>query len=342
MKSPTKTPGKSGRSLAPAFSAIDLGTNNCRLLVAVPQKAGFRVIDAYSQIVRLGEGVSLTGKLSEHAMDRTIEALKQCAEKITTRQVLASRNIATEACRAAANGEAFLERIASETGLKFDIVTAEQEAALSVRGCVDLIDPKAMAILVFDIGGGSTELSWLRIAAGENGPDLLETLAWTSLPMGVVSVAERFEGTELNLEQYETLAEEVISRLQAVEVPAEIRDAFEMGNAHFIGTSGTVTSMAGVHLDLDTYSRRAVDGLWMSADETRAVAERLRRMSFEERAHSPCIGRERADLVVGGCAILEGILRAWPTPRIRVGDRGLREGLLLDLIAQWRANNGVS
>ncbi|WP_370339114.1 Ppx/GppA phosphatase family protein [Parvularcula marina] len=342
MTAPTKTHGLSNRQLAPAFSAIDLGTNNCRLLVAVPQKAGFRVIDAFSQIVRLGEGLTRSGELAEAAMDRTIGALNLCADKIAARQVLSMRNIATEACRAAANGETFLKRIAEETGLQFDIVTAEEEASLSVRGCTDLIDPAAKAVLVFDIGGGSTELSWLRIHPNGTGNPDFETVAWVSLPMGVVSVAESHIEVELTAEQYDTLAGRVMSLLQAVDVPDDIKAAFAAGEAHLIGTSGTVTSMAGVHLRLDTYSRRAVDGLWMGADEARRVAELLRRMDIEDRALSPCIGRERADLVVGGCAILEGILRAWPTDRIRVGDRGLREGLLLDLIAKWRNANSVA
>ncbi|MEM9233573.1 MAG: Ppx/GppA phosphatase family protein [Pseudomonadota bacterium] len=342
MSAPSSESVRQNKPLAPAFSAIDLGTNNCRLLVAVPQRGGFRVIDAYSQIVRLGEGLTHSGKLSDAAMDRTLDALNRCAEKIAMRRVLSTRNIATEACRAATNGEAFLERIAAETGLRFDIVTAEEEASLSVRGCIDLADPKAEAVLVFDIGGGSTEISWLRVKTSDNDPLRLETAAWVSLPMGVVSVAERLSAPELSNADFDRLANDVARRLQAVEVPEDIKGAFMAGKAHFIGTSGTVTSMAGVHLGLHSYSRRAVDGLWMSTADARAVSEELRQMELQDRAQNACIGKDRADLVVGGCAILEGILRAWPVGRIRVGDRGLREGLLLDLIAKWRAQNSAA
>lgn len=332
MSALTGSAGSAPRAMAPAFSAIDLGTNNCRLLVAVPQKAGFRVIDAYSRIVRLGEGVSRTGQLSVEAMDRTVEALAECAKRMNSRKVLASRNIATQACRAAANGEEFLERIVQETGIDFEIVSPGEEAALSVRGVTDLIDPQAEAVLVFDIGGGSTELSWLRVDNGR----IVETVAWTSLPLGVVTLAEVMHGAEMTSQDFDAHANHVAASLRAVDVPEDVRSAFAAGKAHLVGTSGTVTSMAGVHLGLRSYSRKAVDGLWMSVGECAHVAETLRRMEIKDRAASPCIGPERADLVVGGCAILEGIIRAWPVNRVRVGDRGLREGLLLDLIADWR------
>ena len=322
---------------APTFGAIDLGTNNCRLLVATPTRNGFRVVDAFSRIVRLGQGLSSTGALSEAAMDRTVDALKICAEKMASRRVAASRCIATEACRAASNGDAFLERIKNETGLTFDIITPEVEAELSVRGCHDLIDPEATAVLVFDIGGGSTELSWVRVSRDANGALSLETAAWTSVPVGVVSLAERNDGPELSAEIFSEMAKMISARVAETSVPDDVRQSFQEGRGHLIGTSGTVTSLAGVHLQLARYSRRDVDGLWLTTEHINDVTAQLQAIGFEGRAAQPCIGRDRADLVVPGCAILDGILQAWPAARIRVGDRGLREGLLIDLIERWRA-----
>lgn len=321
----------------PVFSAIDLGTNNCRLLVAVPSEQSFRVVDAYSQIVRLGQGVGRSGRLSDDAMARTVEALTICAQKMTRRGVRFSRNIATQACRSAENGEAFLERIEEETGLAFDLVTAEEEATLSVRGCSDLIDPEADAVIVFDIGGGSTEISWLRARRDARGSVVTETVGWTSLPLGVVTLAETADGPQLSTAAFAEMAAQVTGALKEEDVPEDIVAAFAEGRGHLVGTSGTVTSLAGVHLALPRYQRRAIDGLWMTAGDVRAAAERLRRMSLGERAAEPCVGPQRADLVVPGCAVLEGILGAWPAKRVRVGDRGLREGLLIGMMERWRA-----
>lgn len=322
---------------ASRFAAIDLGTNNCRLLIAVPQRDGFRVVDAYSKIVRLGEGVSQTGMLSDAAMDRTIEALKICAGKMEARRITASRCIATQACRGAGNGAEFLKRITQETGLEFDLITTEQEASLAVRGCMDLTDHKSDAALVFDIGGGSTELSWV-VRTGGDGPDSAKFRleAWTSIPMGVVTASERFGGRDLTRDAYEGIVEAIALEIGAYKGADHLRPLFDEGRAHLLGTSGTVTSIAGVHLGLKKYSRREVDGIWLASDRALALSEKLRAMPFESRQQEPCIGQDRADLVVPGCAILEGIHRAWPASRIRVADRGLREGILAELIAKDR------
>ncbi|WP_306253454.1 Ppx/GppA phosphatase family protein [Parvularcula sp. IMCC14364] len=327
---------------APIFSAkyaaIDLGTNNCRLLIASPHKQGFRVVDAFSRIVRLGEGVSQSGRLSDEAMDRTIEALKICADKVRQRRVTALRSIATQACRMADNGEEFLARVRQETGLTFDLISPEEEAGLSVRGCLDLTDPTSEAVLVFDIGGGSTEISWVRRVreASDTRPARHRIVSWTSIPLGVVSVSERFDGRDLTRETYDEIVELVAEKVRAFEGADEMRPLFEAGRAHLLGTSGTVTSIAGVHLGLKKYNRRDVDGIWLASERAVALSEKLRGMTYEQRQREPCIGPDRADLVVPGCAILEGILTAWPSTRIRVADRGLREGILSELIARDR------
>jgi exopolyphosphatase/guanosine-5'-triphosphate,3'-diphosphate pyrophosphatase len=322
------------------FAALDLGTNNCRLLIASPRGRSLRIFDAFSRIVRLGEGVSASGALSEDAMARTLDALKVCAEKIARRNVVRTRCIATQACRAAANGPEFLARVERETGLRFEIITPEEEARLAVAGCGELLDARAPAGLIFDIGGGSTEISWVRPRNGDGRPRAPEILAWTSMPIGVVNLSERHGGREMTRETYDSLVNHLRTDIAAIGDPAGLGDVFGAGQGHFLGTSGTVTSIAGVHLNLPRYRRDRVDGLWLSADDVRAVSERLRAMSYEERAEEPCIGVERADLVVAGCAILEALLAEWPTDRIRVADRGLREGILVGLAADRNRARG--
>lgn len=325
--------GGGRRRKAPRFAALDLGTNNCRLLIAAPRGRDLRIVDAFSQIVRLGEGLSQTGRLSEAAMARTITALRQCAQKIERRGVTYMRCIATQACRGAENGAAFLEKANQETGLTFEIISTEEEARLAVSGCAELLDPEASAGLVFDIGGGSTEISWVRRREKEKAADIE---AWASLSFGVVSLSEQWGGRDLTAETYRQIVAAVRAEIQKLGDPADMKAIFEKDGAHLLGTSGTVTSIAGVYLGLKRYRRDKVDGLWLTADDARRVTEKLRAMSFDERANEPCIGEERADLVVCGCAILDALLEEWPASRIRVADRGLREGILADLARQAR------
>lgn len=315
------------------YAALDLGTNNCRLLIAAPQGRDFRIVDAFSRIVRLGEGLTAAGALSEAAMGRALDALRVCASKVQQRGVTHIRCIATQACRSASNGQTFLQTVERETGLFFDVITPEEEARLAVAGCADLLDVACEAALIFDIGGGSTELSWLKRRDDGEGFDVA---AWMSIPVGVVSLSERWGGHDLTEGAYEKAIAEVRAALAEFGDPAGVRAHFGADGAHLLGTSGTVTSIAGVHLELPRYRRDKVDGLWLSVDEARIVSGNLLAMTVEERARQPCIGRERADLVVCGCAILEALIREWPVSRIRVADRGLREGLLAELAQQAR------
>ncbi|MGE0408992.1 MAG: Ppx/GppA phosphatase family protein [Amphiplicatus sp.] len=329
-----KAPSSSSRTNAPPerLAALDLGTNNCRLLIAAPRGRKFRIVDAFSRIVRLGEGMTRSGALCEPAMARALEALKVCAEKIERRRVTRLRCVATQACRGASNGAEFLARVRDETGLAFETITTAEEARLAFKGCAELFEPGAPAGLIFDIGGGSTEISW--IAPGEDAAPAV--IAWHSMPVGVVNLSERWGGRAAPPEVYEKIVESIREEIRAIGDPANLREAFAREGAHFVGTSGTVTSIAGVHLDLPRYRRDLVDGLWLTREEARAVTARLVAMDFAARASEPCIGIERADLVVCGCAILEALLREWPVGRIRVGDRGLREGMLADLMDEAR------
>ncbi len=318
------------------FAALDLGTNNCRLLIAEPAPggAGFKVIDGFSQIVRLGEGLSTSGRLSAAAMARTMGALAQCVEKLERHQPIDVGCIATQACRAAANGPDFLARVEAELGLRFSVISTADEARLAVLGCAGLLDEAMDAALVVDIGGGSTELSWVEpraVAEADLAPPLL---GWASAPLGVVTLAEAHPERNGAEDWYRGLVAAIRDQIAALDSPGDLAAAFQDGRAHIVGTSGTITSLAGVHLGLPRYQRSKVDGLWLSRAEVATASERLRRMAPGERARHPCIGPDRADLVVPGCAILEAVLDLWPVERLRVADRGLREGVLMTLIAQ--------
>jgi exopolyphosphatase/guanosine-5'-triphosphate,3'-diphosphate pyrophosphatase len=314
------------------YAALDLGTNNCRLLVARPAGDGFRVVDAFSRIIRLGEGVSTSRRLSEAAIERAIEALTICRNKMKNKGVTRARLIATEACRSAENGEDFRVRVAEEVGLELEVIDRETEAELAATGCTTLIDPHANGAVLFDIGGGSSELVWLnRSQKSRGGPPLPQIRGWISLPHGVVTLAERYGGNSVNPEIYETMVAEVAALIAPF---AHAHGGETLNGIHMLGTSGTVTTIAGVHLNLKRYDRNRVDGCWMSAQEISAVIEKLLAMSYQERIASPCIGAERADLVLAGCAILEAIRRAFPCPRLRVADRGLREGMLVQMMRE--------
>ncbi|MBN8935315.1 MAG: Ppx/GppA family phosphatase [Rhizobiales bacterium] len=314
----------------PTYAALDLGTNNCRLLVARATRDSFRVIDAFSRIIRLGEGVTASGRLNEAAIMRAVEALRVCRAKMRNRGVTRARLIATEACRSAANGGDFLERVRNEVGIELEIVDRETEARLAATGCTPLIDPRAEGVILFDIGGGSSELVRLgRCAPMRHGPPHPDINAWMSIPVGVVTLAERHGGVIVGRELFETMIAEVTAHINGF---AEAHGGTE--GLHMLGTSGTVTTIAGVYLDLPRYERRRVDGCWMSGGQVNDVVERLLDMSYEGRVANPCIGAERADLVLAGCAILEAIRRAFPCERLRVADRGLREGMLVQMMRE--------
>ena len=331
---------------APLYAALDLGTNNCRLLVASPTRPGqFRVVDAFSRIVRLGEGLSTTGRLSDNAMDRAVEALKICRDKLAGKKIRRSRLIATEACRSASNGEQFLKRVRAETGLELEIVDRQTEARLAVSGCGTLVTRETDAVVLFDIGGGSSEIALIDVSRRRS-PRLAEhIMAWTSLPVGVVTLAERFGGRNVTQESFDSMVSHVTDLL------AQFAERQCLGNLtasprfHLLGTSGTVTTLAGIHLGLERYDRRRVDGMWMDAEDVTQMTSRLLSWDFEARVANPCIGADRADLVLAGCAILDAIRKVWPSEKLLVADRGLREGILTELMSRdgaWRHNRAAS
>ena len=324
----------------PVFAALDLGTNNCRLLVAVPGRPGqFRVIDAFSRIVRLGEGLTANGRLSDAAMDRAVEALKVCGDKLRSRSIEKARLVATEACRSAGNGAEFLARVKTETGLTLEIIDRQTEARLAVSGCGSLVERDTEGVVLFDIGGGSSEIALIDVR-GQRSPRLASHIvAWTSLPVGVVSLAEKFGGREVTRETFGAMIDHVKSLLDGFAGRGRLDHLMNGGKFHLLGTSGTVTTLAGVHLDLERYDRRRVDGLWMDGVNVDRMVEKLLGWDFQQRVGNACIGADRADLVLAGCAILEAIRGVWPSNRLRVADRGLREGILSELMGDagvWR------
>ena len=314
----------------PLYAALDLGTNNCRLLFARPSGNGLRVIEAFSRIVRLGEGISRSNRLSETAIRRTIEALKICADRMAARPLERSRLIATEACRSAINGEAFLERVREETGLTLEIVDRETEAQLAAAGCLELADPADDGVVLFDIGGGSSEIVWLdRDETGER--DVKSRMrAWISIPWGVVTLSERHGGIAVTRDVYKSMVEEV--RTHLADFADTLAPQQKARRYHLLGTSGTVTTLGGVHLGLRRYERRRIDGLWMTDEAISATIDSLVGMTYRQRAAHSCIGHQRADLVLAGCAILDAIRALFPSERLRIADRGLREGLLIGMM----------
>jgi exopolyphosphatase/guanosine-5'-triphosphate,3'-diphosphate pyrophosphatase len=314
-----------------AYAAIDLGTNNCRLLIARPASANFVVIDAFSRVVRLGEGLAQTGRLSDAAMDRAVGALKVCADKLRRRNVHLARSVATEACRRASNGEEFIERVRRETGIALDIISAQEEARLAVLGCHILLEDGIGPAMIFDIGGGSTEL--VLIEPGGPVPRIVD---WQSVPWGVVSLTETVGHEDEHADEAARAARYAEMRRVVAESFAEFAERVKQHqepDLRLLGTSGTVTTLASVHLELPQYDRKAVDGLIVPSASMREISSRLSGMSPADRRTLPCIGQERADLVVAGCAILETILDLWPAPRLGVADRGIREGILRSLMA---------
>jgi exopolyphosphatase/guanosine-5'-triphosphate,3'-diphosphate pyrophosphatase len=324
------------------YGALDLGTNNCRLLIARPGPQGFVIVDAYSRVVRLGEGLMESGRLSEAAMDRTVAALASCADKLSRRDVRLTRNVATEACRRAANGSRFVDRVFAETGIALDVISAAEEARLAVLGCHMLIAADGPPALVFDIGGGSTEV--MLVAPGSaNGGDP-EIIDWISMPWGVVSLAEtepQWRDAPDRALAYDRMLAKVTSLLDGFAARLAARGVGQgPGAVQLLGTSGTITTLASVQMGLPAYDRRIVDGALVDTDALLALCREIAHKSTQERARLACIGSDRAELIAAGCAIVDAILSRWPGGGVRIADRGIREGILRTLMARdgvWAA-----
>ena len=317
------------------FAAIDLGTNNCRLLVGIPTSGGaFRVLDSYSRVVRLGEGLAATGRLSECAMQRALAALQACAQKLLRRPLHRLLAVATEACRQAENGPGFIARAQELTGLPIRIIPAREEAELAMESCAPLLRPQDRRALLFDIGGGSTEIAWIRGAAGHKAPELI---GYVSLPLGVVTLAERASLCCYTPKGFDTVVDEVAEHLARFDRVHCIGQEMRAGGVRLMGTSGTVTTLAGVALSLPRYSRPMIDGRVLQTEDADQALRDLFLLGREGLKTHPCVGPERADFVLPGCAIYAAIRRVWPSSCVTVADRGLREGMLLRMMRQERS-----
>lgn len=327
-----------GAEAGPVFAALDLGTNNCRLLIASPQSGaedssipklgGLRVLDSFSRVVRLGEGVSTTGLLSHDAMERTMAALRACQKKISRYNLTNSRFVATEACRRAKNGEEFLDKVRSEIGMDIDIISTEDEARLAFTGCSSLLTGVSKRAVVFDIGGGSTELMWVDV---ENGKKITD---WLSVGFGVMNLSDKFGGSNLADIAFSDMVRTLVEKLTPFDTANAIGKTIGATNVQLLSTSGTVTTLAAIHLDLPRYDRSKIDGITLSVNDVRATTKRLLEMKQYERFNHPCIGADRADFILSGCAIFEAISTLWPTQHITIADRGVREGIILSLLEE--------
>jgi exopolyphosphatase/guanosine-5'-triphosphate,3'-diphosphate pyrophosphatase len=323
--------GEQGSAGGPMLAVLDLGTNNCRLLIAAPAaKGGFRIADSFSRIVRLGEGVSQSGQLSAAAMDRTIAALKVCSERIANHKVHHVRAIATQAARLAGNTDILVRRAQEEAGLTLEVISAEEEADLAAEGCAPLIGRKYRGALVFDIGGGSTEIIWLQKSEGKPSQPPHKALA-ASVPVGVVGLAESYGANSTSSDGFARMRAELIT---CFEPYAAQMAGFELRHNHLLGTSGTVTTLAAIALRLPRYNRTRVDGSWHDTAHMLRTVDRLVDMDTAALAGIGSIGSERADLMLPGCAIFSAICALWPAPMLRVADRGLREGMLRRLVRE--------
>ncbi|MBP0463815.1 Ppx/GppA family phosphatase [Roseomonas sp. PWR1] len=321
----------------PAFAALDLGTNNCRLLIAAPGPGGFRVLDSFSRIVRLGEGLAQTGRLSDTAMDRAAAALRACADKLGRRPVRRLEAVATEACRRAENGPAFLARIAEETGLRLRIISAREEAELAMESCAPLLETVDRRALLFDIGGGSTEIAWIRVPAGAADGAPPDLIGYVSLPLGVVTLAERAGQDCFTERGFFEVVEEVATHLAEFDRIHRIGQEIRAGGVRLMGTSGTVTTLAGVAMALPRYRRPLVDGKTLDCEAADLALGDLFALGRKGLAEHPCVGPDRVEFVLPGCAVYAAIRRVWPTPRLTVADRGLREGMLTRMMRAERA-----
>ena len=311
----------------PVYAALDLGTSNCRLMLATPTRSGFRVVDSFSRVVRLGEELPTTGRLGEAAMERTMLALRLCLQKMARQPIRAVTAVATEACRQSSNGREFLARIRRETGIVFRLITPREEVSLVVESCAALLRGTGRRALLFDIGGGSTEIAWIRLPGADGAADP-EIIGLTSIPIGVVTLAAAVGVDPFDPDGFERMVGALAEPLLAFERVHRIAHEMRGGGVQMVGTSGTITTLAGEALGLERYRRPLIDGLVMPIGEAVDASRRLRRLDLEELAIHPCVGADRAPLVIPGCAIFEAIRRLWPCDDVLVADRGLREGML--------------
>ena len=317
------------------IAALDLGTNNCRLLLAMPEGPAYRTICSFSKLVRLGEGVNESGRLNEAAMERTVAALSECAMKIQHFRPSHARYVATAACRKANNAAQFVRHVKQTIGLDLEIISPRQEASLAMAACFSVLDVRRSHALILDIGGGSTEIVWVSLNM-EGGSELID---WDSLPCGVVALAERNSGHPKDLQSYKQVVKEVKELLMPFEASNNISSEIAGGNVQMIGMSGTIATLSAIHLNLEKYDSERVDGIGMSRKDVFNIIQELKEKVHGNRVEHPCIRVGQEDLIIPGCAILQAILETWPVSSVSVTNRSLTDGLVASMLPVAASEN---
>lgn len=324
---------KKAYSLRQTFAAIDLGTNSCRLLVG-RYDGVLKIVDSYSKVVRLGENLGQTNLLCEEAIERSLKTLKICVEKVKNNDVTHIRAVATEACRRAMNTSILLDRAKNDLDLTIEVISNEEEALLALTGCSGAFQGNIPYGIVFDIGGGSTEIMWVAIKEGIPNFDVMD---WISLPFGVVTLSDAYGAYSTSPRIYDQIRKKIKEKLIPFSEKNKIQNYIHARQVQMVGTSGTGTTLAAIHLKLQRYDRYLIDGIYLRGSEIRSITQSILHMTPKQRNSHPCIGVGRSDLAITGAAILEGICDTWTLPWIRVADRGVREGILMSLIHKYHA-----
>lgn len=316
---------KAVRDAKKYFAAIDLGSRNCRTIVGCQSKAGaFEYIETYSKSVSLADGVAASKKLSRKSMDRTIEALAFCSKVLSRYAGLTYLAVATDAMRRAENASVFIKRVKRELGLIISIITPQEEAYYAALGCIEVLSLETEIFVVFDIGGGSSEIALCRQKSDKD----IELIDSLSIPYGVINLLESKD--HLTFSGYSNLVQK-ISDLSRDFLNQYATTLDFVNNFQCIGTSGTTTTVAALNMNLRFYDREKINDSILQFSEILKTVHYVQSLSEDERKLHPYISQSNEDLVLGGLTILEGIVRGLPASTITVTDRGVRDGVVYAL-----------
>ncbi|WP_243373965.1 exopolyphosphatase [Geotalea sp. SG265] len=294
-------------------ASIDLGTNTARLLIAIKEdEQTIKPVLLKRQITRLGGGFTREHGISTEAEARSLAAMREFAGEIRLHKVENIRAVATSAVRDAVNGAAFCRKIFEETGIQLQVISGEEEALFTLRGVLAGLDHREGTFLVFDVGGGSTEYT---LAQGST------PLFTRSLPLGVVRLTEGKPNPE-------AMTEKICRELRALGEEMQ-RASVDPHNAVLVGTAGTATTLAAIHLEMTDYDYRRVNNHIMTLADIKAIHARLLPLSPKERLQVKGLEKGREDLIVAGTLITINTMRHFGFDRLKVSDFGQLEGLLL-------------
>jgi exopolyphosphatase/guanosine-5'-triphosphate,3'-diphosphate pyrophosphatase len=326
-----------------------------------------KVIDSFAKIISLGEGIKQTGVLSEEAIERTIVALRACKKKLDSHRIYKMRAVATEACRQASNTKSLIERVNSEIGVDLEVISPQEEARLVLKGCSGVISDEKNYGILMDIGGGSTEVVWLKINKGMTRPTI-SVIDSISLPFGVVTISDTYTHSKNNQEIYTVLRKNILSTIDTFMKKNNIRTNFSKGDVQVITSSGTTTTLGSLTLGLSTYDRSSVDGKDFSSKKIVEVGEELLSRYLSSTPTTVKLGKEknfitnkffdhvldksseefkifaynRMGLLAAGVVIINSILESIGDCLVRIADRGVREGILYDLMDSLRTGQSNS